>query len=48
MLRTIYICYKDIEEKDFNNIDEEINKNDLVLLAAFRIRDIIRVLEKQY
>ena len=42
MLRTIYICYKDIEENDFNNIDEEIDKNDLVLLAIFGIRDIIR------
>jgi len=42
MLRTIYICYKDIEEKDFNNIDEEIDKNDLILLAVFGIRDIIR------
>ena len=42
MLRTIYICYKDIEEKDFVNINEEIDKNDLVLLAVFGIRDIIR------
>ena len=42
MLRTIYICYKDIESKDFNNIDEEIDKNDLVLLAIFAIRDTIR------
>ena len=42
MLRTIYICYKDIEEKDFNDISEDIDKNDLVLLAIFGIRDIIR------
>ena len=42
VLRTIYICYKDIEEKDFNNIDEDIDKNDLILLAVFGIRDIIR------
>ena len=42
MLRTIYICYKDIEEKDFTNIDEENDKNDLILLAVFGIRDIIR------
>ena len=42
MLRTIYICYKDIQEKDFANVDEEIDKNELVLLAVFGIRDIIR------
>ena len=42
MLRTIYICYKDIEEKDFNDISEDIDKNDLILLAIFGIRDIIR------
>jgi magnesium-transporting ATPase (P-type) len=42
MLRTIYICYKDIEEKDFNNLDEEIDTNDLVLLGIFGIRDTIR------
>ena len=42
MLRTIYICYKDIEEKDFLNISEEIDTNDLVLLAVFGIRDTIR------
>ena len=42
MLRTIYICYKDIEEKDFNNTDEEIDTNDLVLLGIFGIRDTIR------
>ena len=42
MLRTIYICYKDIEEKDFQNIDEENDKKDLILLAIFGIRDIIR------
>ena len=42
MLRTIYICYKDIEENDFNNINDEIDTNDLVLLAIFGIRDTIR------
>jgi len=42
MLRTIYICYKDIEENDFNEISEDIDKNDLILLAIFGIRDIIR------
>ena len=42
MLRTIYVCYKDIEENDFINADEEIDKNNLILLAIFGIRDIIR------
>ena len=42
MLRTIYICYKDITEKDFEKTDENIDQNDLVLLAIFGIRDIIR------
>ena len=42
MLRTIYICYKDIKEKDFDNISEEIDSNDLILLALFGIRDTIR------
>ena len=42
MLRTIYICYKDISEKEFEEIDENTDKNDLVLLAVFGIRDIIR------
>ena len=36
MLRTIYICYKDIE-KDFNEINEET-----ILFEIFGIRDIIR------
>ena len=42
MLRTIYICYKEISEEDFNDLDENIDTNDLVLLAVFGIRDIIR------
>ena len=42
MLRTIYICYKDIKEKDFNIINEENDTNDLILLAIFGIRDTIR------
>ena len=42
MLRTIYICYKDITEKDFEETDENIDQNELVLLAIFGIRDIIR------
>ena len=42
MLRTIYICYKDIEKEEFNEINEETDKKDLILLAVFGIRDIIR------
>ena len=42
MLRTIYICYKEISEEDFNDLDENIDTNNLVLLAIFGIRDIIR------
>ena len=42
MLRTLYVCYKDIEEKEFNNINEEDDLNNLVLLCIFGIRDTIR------
>ena len=42
MLRTIYICYKEITENDFNEADENIDTYNLVLLAVFGIRDIIR------
>ena len=42
MLRTIYVCYKDINEKDFYELNEEIDTNDLVLLGIFGIRDTIR------
>ena len=44
MLRTLYICYKDITKEEYeNNIsDENIDKTDLVLLAVFGIRDSIR------
>ena len=33
MLRTIYICYKEVTEDDFNELDENIDTNNLVLLA---------------
>ena len=42
MLRTIYICYKDIDEKEFEEANEEVDKSDLILLAIFGIRDTIR------
>ena len=42
MLRSLYICYKEIKEKDFVNIDEDYDKSDLTLLAIFGIRDSIR------
>ena len=43
MLRTLYICYKDIDENEYNNINENDDKNNLVLLAIFGIRDTIRI-----
>ena len=42
MLRTLYICYKEITEDEFNEANENIDTNNLVLLAIFGIRDIIR------
>ena len=42
MLRTIYVCYKDIKEKDFYELNEDIDTYDLVLLGIFGIRDTIR------
>ena len=42
MLRTIYICYKDITSEEYENADEEIDKTDLILLAVIGIRDTIR------
>ena len=42
MLRTIYICYKEINEEDFENKNENIDTNNLILLAVFGIRDTIR------
>ena len=47
MLRTIYICYKEITKEDFDNINtdsnnENIDTNNLILLAVFCIRDTIR------
>ena len=42
MLRTLYTCYKDIEENDFNNINDEDDINNLILLGIFGIRDTIR------
>ena len=43
MLRTLYICYKDIDENAFNNIDDNDDINNLVLLGIFGIRDTIRI-----
>ena len=43
MLRTLYICYKDIDENEYNNINENDDKNNLVLLSIFGIRDTIRI-----
>ena len=43
MLRTLYICYKDINENEFNNINNNDDIDNLVLLAIFGIRDTIRI-----
>ena len=44
MLRTLYICYKDItkEEYENQNLYDDLDKTDLILLAVFGIRDTIR------
>ena len=46
MLRTLYICYKDIAKEEFENIDinldDNLDKTDLILLAIVGIRDTIR------
>ena len=44
MLRTLYICYKDItkEEYENSNIYDHLDNTDLILLAIFGIRDTIR------
>ena len=42
MLRTLYVCYKDINENEFYNNNEEDDINNLVFLAIFGIRDTIR------
>ena len=46
MLRTLYICYKDITKEEYENpnlnSDEIIDSSDLILLAIFGIRDTIR------
>ena len=44
MLRTLYICYKDItkEEYENQNLYDNIDTSDLTLLAVFGIRDTIR------
>ena len=48
MLRSLYVCYKDISEEDYNN-SEQVNQNglaidqeDLVFLAVVGIRDSLR------
>ena len=48
MLRSLYICYKDISEEEFNNIDlyqkdgKEIDQYDLTFIACVGIRDSLR------
>ena len=44
MLRTLYVCYKDITKEEYENMNlyDDIDKTDLILLAIFCIRDTIR------
>ena len=46
MLRTLYICYKDITKEQYENLDlnkdDNIDKTNLILLAIVGIRDTIR------
>ena len=42
MLRTLYICYKEINEEEYNNIKDDDDINNLILLGIFGIRDTIR------
>ena len=44
MLRTLYICYKDITKKEYENLNlyDDLDKTNLTLLAIFGIRDTIR------
>ena len=44
MLRTLYICYKDINKEEYENFNiyDNLDKTDLILLAIFGIRDTIR------
>ena len=47
-LRTLSVCYKDISKEEYDNFksgqedDPSIDKNDLILLAIFGIKDILR------
>ena len=41
-LRSLYICYKDISENEFNSQNDEIDKNNLTFISIFGIRDSLR------
>ena len=43
MLRSLYVCYKDISANEFNNIDNpDVDQQDLVFVAVMGIRDSLR------
>ena len=48
MIRTLYLCYKDIEEKDYDNIEQPdengllIDQKDLVFIGIFGLKDTLR------
>ena len=43
MLRSLYVCYKDISQQDFDNIENtEVDQSELVFLGVMGIRDSLR------
>ena len=48
MIRTLYLCYKDIEEKDYDNIEQPdengllVDQKDLVFIGIFGLKDTLR------
>ena len=44
MLRSLYICYKDISKEEYDNVEnsDNIDQYDLVFIAVFGIRDSLR------
>ena len=43
MLRSLYVCYKDISQQDFENTENtEVDQTDLVFLGVMGIRDSLR------
>ena len=43
MLRSLYVCYRDIKENDFSNAENsDMDQNELVFVAVMGIRDSLR------